>query len=93
VGALPLLGAFGFKEFLKHKPDVSDDEMTTDYCGRHNWIVGSPRTVAARLEEVYRALGGFGCILLFCFDYAENPGSDAEAQAPEADRGANCGVS
>jgi hypothetical protein len=24
---LPLLGAFGFKEFLKHKPEVSDDEV------------------------------------------------------------------
>jgi len=70
---LPLLGSFGFKEFLKHKPEVSDDEVTTEYCGRHNWIVGSPRTVVARLEEVYRELGGFGCILLFCFDYADNP--------------------
>jgi alkanesulfonate monooxygenase SsuD/methylene tetrahydromethanopterin reductase-like flavin-dependent oxidoreductase (luciferase family) len=70
---LPLLGAFGFKEFLKHKPGVNDDEVTTEYCGRHNWIVGSPRTVAERLEAVYRELGGFGCILLFCFDYAENP--------------------
>jgi len=69
---LPLLGAFGFKEFLKHQPDVSDADVTADYCGRHNWVVGSPRTVATRLEQVYHELGGFGCILLFCFDYADN---------------------
>ena len=70
---LPLLGAFGFKEYLKHRPDVSDNDVTPEYCGRHNWIVGSPRTVAERLEQVYHELGGFGCLLLFCFDYVENP--------------------
>jgi alkanesulfonate monooxygenase SsuD/methylene tetrahydromethanopterin reductase-like flavin-dependent oxidoreductase (luciferase family) len=70
---LPLLGAFGFKEYLKHRPDVADSDVTPDYCGKHNWVVGSPRTVAARLEQVYDELGGFGTLLLFCFDYAENP--------------------
>ena len=70
---LPLLGAFGFLEFLKHRPDVPDSDVTPDYCGKHNWVIGSPRTVAERLEQVYHELGGFGSILLFCFDYAENP--------------------
>src|SRR6185312_12438083 len=70
---LPLLGAFGFKEFLKHRPDVADADVTPEYCARHNWIVGSPATVARRLEQVYDELGGFGSILLFCFDYVENP--------------------
>jgi alkanesulfonate monooxygenase SsuD/methylene tetrahydromethanopterin reductase-like flavin-dependent oxidoreductase (luciferase family) len=70
---LPLLGAFGYKEFLKHRPDVADSDVTAEYCGRHNWVVGSPRTVAERLEQVYHELGGFGSLLLFCFDYSENP--------------------
>jgi alkanesulfonate monooxygenase SsuD/methylene tetrahydromethanopterin reductase-like flavin-dependent oxidoreductase (luciferase family) len=35
--------------------------------------VGSPATVAARLHEIYEEVGGFGTILLFCFDYSENP--------------------
>jgi alkanesulfonate monooxygenase SsuD/methylene tetrahydromethanopterin reductase-like flavin-dependent oxidoreductase (luciferase family) len=70
---LPLLGAFGFKEFLKHRPDVADTDVTPEYCGRHNWVIGSPSTVVARLEQVYDELGGFGSILLFCFDYSENP--------------------
>jgi alkanesulfonate monooxygenase SsuD/methylene tetrahydromethanopterin reductase-like flavin-dependent oxidoreductase (luciferase family) len=69
---LPLLGAFGYKEFLKHRPDVTDGDVTPEYCAKHNWLVGSPRTVAARLEQVYHELGGFGCLLLFCFDYSEN---------------------
>jgi alkanesulfonate monooxygenase SsuD/methylene tetrahydromethanopterin reductase-like flavin-dependent oxidoreductase (luciferase family) len=70
---LRLLGNFGFLEFLKHSPDVPDGDVTAEYCARHNWVVGSPRTVTERLEEIYDELGGFGCLLLFCFDYAENP--------------------
>ena len=70
---LRLLGNFGFLEFLKHAPDVPDSDVTAEYCARHNWVVGSPRTVVERLEEIYHELGGFGCLLLFCFDYSENP--------------------
>ena len=39
----------------------------------HNWLVGSPATVAEKLEKVYEDVGGFGQILVFGFDYAENP--------------------
>jgi alkanesulfonate monooxygenase SsuD/methylene tetrahydromethanopterin reductase-like flavin-dependent oxidoreductase (luciferase family) len=69
---LPLLGGFGYKEFLKHRPDVPDSDVTPEYCAKHNWVVGSPSTVAERLEQVYHELGGFGCLLLFCFDYSED---------------------
>jgi len=70
---LPLLGSFGFVEFLKHKADVPDSDVTPEYCARHNWLVGSPATVTERLQTIYDEVGGFGTILLFCFDYTENP--------------------
>ena len=70
---LPLLGAFGFKDYLKHDPDVADSDVTPEYCARHNWLVGSPSTVAEKLAKVYEEVGGFGSLLLFGFDYAENP--------------------
>jgi alkanesulfonate monooxygenase SsuD/methylene tetrahydromethanopterin reductase-like flavin-dependent oxidoreductase (luciferase family) len=70
---LPLLASFGFTEYLKHRPDVPDAEVTPEYCARHNWLVGSPATVAEKLERVYDEVGGFGCLLVFCFDYQENP--------------------
>jgi alkanesulfonate monooxygenase SsuD/methylene tetrahydromethanopterin reductase-like flavin-dependent oxidoreductase (luciferase family) len=70
---LPLLDSFGFKEFLKHDPEVPDSDVTPAYCARHNWLVGSPDTVVRRLEEVYHDVGGFGTILLFCFDYRGAP--------------------
>ena len=70
---LPLLNSFGFLEFLKHRPDVPDSDVTPEYCARHNWMVGSPATVTQRLQEIYDEVGGFGHLLLFCFDYSENP--------------------
>ena len=72
---LPLLGNFGFLEYLKHDPSVPDSDVTPEYCARHNWLVGSPATVAEKLERVYRDVGGFGSMLVFGFDYSENPGA------------------
>jgi alkanesulfonate monooxygenase SsuD/methylene tetrahydromethanopterin reductase-like flavin-dependent oxidoreductase (luciferase family) len=70
---LPILAFFQFTEFLKHRPDVPDSDVTPEYCARHNWLVGSPATVTRRLHEIYEEVGGFGTLLLFCFDYVENP--------------------
>ncbi len=68
---LPLLGNFGFLEFLKHDPEVPDSDVTPEYCAKHNWLIGSPATVAEKLEAVYDDVGGFGQLLVFCFDYAD----------------------
>ena len=70
---LPLLGAFGYLQYLKHDPDVPDSDVTPEYCAKHNWLVGSPATVAEKLERVYNDVGGFGSLLVFGFDYLENP--------------------
>ena len=50
---LQLLGNFGFLEYLKHDPNVADSDVTPEYCARHNWLVGSPATVAEKLERIY----------------------------------------
>src|SRR5437016_8397747 len=70
---LPLLGHFGFKDYLKAAPDVSDSDVTVEYCARHNWIVGSPATVTEKIENIYREVGGFGTLLVFGFDYKHKP--------------------
>ena len=70
---LPLLAAFGFTEFLKHEASVPDADVTPEYCARHNWLVGSPDTVASKLHGIYEEVGGFGTLLVFCFDYSDNP--------------------
>ena len=68
---LPLLANFGFLEFLKHDQSVPDSDVTAEYCAKHNWLVGSPATVAEKIEAVYEDVGGFGSLLVFCFDYAD----------------------
>lgn len=70
---LPLLGHFGFKDYLKHAPDVPDADITVDYCARRNWIIGSPSTVAEKIETIYREVGGFGVLCVFGFDYRHKP--------------------
>ncbi|HKK29453.1 MAG TPA: LLM class flavin-dependent oxidoreductase [Alphaproteobacteria bacterium] len=70
---LPLLANFGFLEYLKHDPDVPDSDVTPEYCAKHNWLVGSPSTVAEKIEKVYEDVGGFGQLLVFGFDYADKP--------------------
>jgi len=70
---LPLLANFGFLEYLKHDPSVPDSDVTPEYCAQHNWLIGSPSTVADKLDKVYRDVGGFGGLLVFGFDYSENP--------------------
>lgn len=70
---LPLFGNFGFLEFFKHAPEVADSDVTVEYCAKHNWLVGSPATVAEKIEAVYEELGGFGTLLVLGFDYADQP--------------------
>ncbi|WP_420443594.1 LLM class flavin-dependent oxidoreductase [Candidatus Poriferisodalis sp.] len=73
---IPLLGAFDFHKFLiDERNPPAGGEVTVEYCARNNWFVGSPETVAASIEKVYADVGGFGHLLLFCFDYAETPES------------------
>ena len=70
---LPLLGQVGFLPYLKHDPDVPDAAVTPAYCAEHNWLVGSPDTVAEKLRRLYDEVGGFGTLLLFGFDYLDDP--------------------
>ncbi len=41
-------------EYLKHDPNVADSDVTPEYCAKHNWIIGSPATVAEKIAKIYR---------------------------------------
>jgi len=73
--ALKLVRTFGMLGFLKHDPDVPDSDVTLDYMADHNWIVGSPGTVAEKLEALNQRVGGFGSLLALGFDYIEDAGA------------------
>jgi alkanesulfonate monooxygenase SsuD/methylene tetrahydromethanopterin reductase-like flavin-dependent oxidoreductase (luciferase family) len=54
---------------------LNEDHMTPAYLARHSWIVGSPETVSEKLEEYQVETGGFGTLLVFACDYADQPGA------------------
>ena len=70
---LPLMADFQFTKYLKHDPSVRDDAVTPEYLADHGWLVGSPRTVRDKLTQMYKQMGGFGTLLHFTFDYADDP--------------------
>lgn len=70
---LPLFKEFQFTHLFKHDPEVPDADVNAAYCARHNWLIGSPATVAEKLEGMFRQVGGFGTLLVLGFDYVENP--------------------
>ena len=70
---LGLLASSSFTQYLKHDLSVPDAEVTAEYCARHNWLVGSPQTVAEKLKRLYDQVGGFGTVLMMCYDYSEHP--------------------
>ncbi len=70
---LPLLGAFEFNEFIKADPAHADEDLSPEYQAEHNWIIGSVDTVVEKIEKMYADVGGFGHLLLFGFDYADQP--------------------
>ncbi len=79
---LPLLGNFGFLEYLKHDPDVPDCDVTPAYCAEHNWLIGSPATVAEKLERVYDEVGGFGAAAGVRLRLRRQPGGLAQLAGP-----------
>jgi alkanesulfonate monooxygenase SsuD/methylene tetrahydromethanopterin reductase-like flavin-dependent oxidoreductase (luciferase family) len=70
---LALLTDGDYLKYMKHEEDVPDDEVTVEYCATHQWLVGSPDTVAEKLDRMYEAIGGFGTLLVMCYDYTEDP--------------------
>jgi alkanesulfonate monooxygenase SsuD/methylene tetrahydromethanopterin reductase-like flavin-dependent oxidoreductase (luciferase family) len=70
---LPLFSDFQFLKYLKHDQSIPDSDVTPEYLVDHGWLVGSVKTVTRKLGEMYEETGGFGTLLLFVFDYAEDP--------------------
>jgi alkanesulfonate monooxygenase SsuD/methylene tetrahydromethanopterin reductase-like flavin-dependent oxidoreductase (luciferase family) len=70
---LPLYAKFGWLKNLKHDPSVPDSDVTIQYCLKHHWLIGSPETVARKIEEMYNTLGGFGSLMCLNQDFIDRP--------------------
>jgi len=72
--SLGVVRAFGALPFLKHDPSVPDSDVTVEYLARTSWLIGSPATVAEKIEQLYEQVGGFGVLLALAFDFLDEPG-------------------
>ncbi len=70
---LPLFGSFRMMSVFKHREDVPDEEVSAEYMAENSWIIGSPDTVARKLDELSETVGGFGTLLVTAYDYADYP--------------------
>ena len=71
--SLKVVQAFGALPFLKHDKDVPDSDVTIEYLARTSWLIGSPETVARKIEALHDQVGGFGALLVLGFDYLDQP--------------------
>ncbi len=53
----------------KVDPDMPDEEVTVDYLIDNVWVIGSPDEVAARLNQLYEDVGGFGVLLAMAHEW------------------------
>lgn len=67
---LPLYLGLGLGPLLKNDPSMRDEDVCLDYIADHLWLTGSPDTVADRIAELYKQTGGFGYLLITCYDAA-----------------------
>ncbi len=68
---LPLAAWGGMLNSLKHSPDVPDSDVTVEYCAKHCWLIGTPDTVAERIEEMQHRSGGFGVLHVLGIDHLD----------------------
>lgn len=52
---------------------VPPSELTIEWMLENFLIVGSPETVASKIEALYDTVGGFGSIVTFAHEYIDNP--------------------
>jgi alkanesulfonate monooxygenase SsuD/methylene tetrahydromethanopterin reductase-like flavin-dependent oxidoreductase (luciferase family) len=69
----PDFATFNLLRNMIPDPDLPDSEITLDYLCDHAWIVGSPDTVAQKLQAFSDLTGGCGTILPYTYDYSDTP--------------------
>jgi alkanesulfonate monooxygenase SsuD/methylene tetrahydromethanopterin reductase-like flavin-dependent oxidoreductase (luciferase family) len=65
---LPLYLKLGLGKLLKVDAAMPDEAIDLDYLAKHLWLVGSPTTVARRIQELQAGSGGFGRLMIVSYD-------------------------
>lgn len=71
---LPTYHTFGIAEAMVEGTGKSVSDVTPEFLADHFWLVGSPETVREKMEAWVDQLGGgFGTLLIYSYDYIDNP--------------------
>jgi alkanesulfonate monooxygenase SsuD/methylene tetrahydromethanopterin reductase-like flavin-dependent oxidoreductase (luciferase family) len=65
----PLLRSVEQTSLWYDRDDMQPDDVTIEYLLATRWVVGSPDTVVRQLRALYEDVGGFGGLLLLCYDW------------------------
>ncbi len=65
----PLIRSVKQTSLWYDRDDMQEDDITNEYLLATRWVVGSPDTVATRLRALYHDVGGFGGLLMLCYDW------------------------
>jgi alkanesulfonate monooxygenase SsuD/methylene tetrahydromethanopterin reductase-like flavin-dependent oxidoreductase (luciferase family) len=68
---LPFYVGSGMGPHFKTDPTEPDSAITVDYLIENSWLVGSPSTVAEKLQRLHEVTGGFGTLLVMLYDFAD----------------------
>lgn len=68
---LPTYKRFGIIAEMLDDPDMDPAEVDSEYLADHVWIVGSVDTVVEKLQAWSDEQGGFGTLLQYSHDYAD----------------------
>lgn len=77
---LPVYKRFGILGGLVKDPNMDPNDIDVNYLAEHVWLVGSPDTVREKLSEFSHAVGGFGVIMPYSYDYIDNAAAWNESQ-------------
>lgn len=70
---LPTYKRFGIIEGMLEDPDMDLSEIGSEFLADHVWLVGSVDTVTEKLQAWSDEQGGFGTLLQYSHDYADEP--------------------
>lgn len=79
---LPTYHSFGLAEAMVEGTKYSVSDVTPEFLADHFWLVGSVETVREKFEAWTDQLGGgFGTLLVYSYDYIDNPTPWEESMA------------
>jgi alkanesulfonate monooxygenase SsuD/methylene tetrahydromethanopterin reductase-like flavin-dependent oxidoreductase (luciferase family) len=68
---LPIYLGLGLGSFLKLDPSMPDEAVDLEYLADNLWFVGSPQTVADKIQHLQDQTGGFGYLTIISYDAAD----------------------